>query len=410
MRFVESVKSIASASTFVLRPARRAEGAGARLEDDEIAPEIAFLAAYGVPHAQLTAASHLAQKQNVAADQALLANGSVEARYFYQCLAHRLGLPFIEEPVRLMDVGALYPQTVRGGLIPYESPDGLAWLGAPRGKSILTLLRLSCDANALPRLAITTPSNLSQWIRESAHRRIAADASFELLSSNANLSAHDGLTLWQKMIASGVLCVFALSFLFPAAAPVRQTLVGLMFLAAIFFRLGVSAKAIGAPRPRRTQLEDRQLPAYTVLVALYREARIVKQLIRRLDRLDYPPAKLDIKIIIEEDDHETRRALEALPLAPVYEIIIAPDGHPRTKPRALNAALPFARGELIVVFDAEDEPDPQQLRRAAEEFAAAPAKIACLQAKLSIDNISDSWLTHGIMAQTPQAIPRAITI
>ena len=79
-----------------------------------------------------------------------------------------------------------------------------------------------------------------------------------------------------------------------------------------------------------------------------------------------------------------------------------PPGAPRTKPRALNTALPFARGGLIVVYDAEDRPEPGQLRRAAEIFAANDDNIACVQARLSIDNTDDGWLARGIMAQTPQ--------
>ena len=75
-----------------------------------------------------------------------------------------------------------------------------------------------------------------------------------------------------------------------------------------------------------------------------------------------------------------------------YDIIVAPDGHPRTKPRALNVALPFARGKLITIYDAEDRPQPQQLRRAAAAFVAAPNDVACLQARLAIDNEAKGWL------------------
>ncbi len=82
-----------------------------------------------------------------------------------------------------------------------------------------------------------------------------------------------------------------------------------------------------------------------------------------------------------------------MPLSAAYEIIVAPPGFPRTKPRALNVALPLLRGELVAVFDAEDVPAPGQLREAAERFLHAPRRLACLQASLAIDNIDDSWLT-----------------
>jgi cellulose synthase/poly-beta-1,6-N-acetylglucosamine synthase-like glycosyltransferase len=129
-------------------------------------------------------------------------------------------------------------------------------------------------------------------------------------------------------------------------------------------------------------------------LALHREARVVAQLTAALDAIDYPRGKLDIKLVVEADDEDTRLALEALHLPPIYEIIVAPHGWPRTKPRALNIALPLVRGEFIAVFDAEDAPAPMQLRDAANRFLRAPAQVACLQAQLSIDNIEDSWLTR----------------
>ena len=109
---------------------------------------------------------------------------------------------------------------------------------------------------------------------------------------------------------------------------------------------------------------------------------------------DYPRGKLDIKLVIEHDDRATRLAIVALDLPAIYEIVVAPIGWPRTKPRALNIALPLVRGELLVIFDAEDAPAPGQLREAAERFLRAPRELACLQARLAIDNIEDSWLTR----------------
>jgi cellulose synthase/poly-beta-1,6-N-acetylglucosamine synthase-like glycosyltransferase len=146
--------------------------------------------------------------------------------------------------------------------------------------------------------------------------------------------------------------------------------------------------------PFRTRAEDRRLPCYSIVVALYREARVVRQLAAALAALDYPRAKLDIKLVIEHDDRATFRAVEALRLPANYETVIAPKGWPKTKPRALNVAVPQLRGELAVIYDAEDIPAPGQLREAAERFLRAPRRLACLQARLAINNIADSWLTR----------------
>ncbi len=91
-----------------------------------------------------------------------------------------------------------------------------------------------------------------------------------------------------------------------------------------------------------------------------------------LAALDYPAAKLDIKLLLEADDADTASVLAGIPLPARFEVVTVPPGAPRTKPRALNAALPLARGALLTVYDAEDVPDPGQLRLAAALFARLP--------------------------------------
>jgi hypothetical protein len=144
---------------------------------------------------------------------------------------------------------------------------------------------------------------------------------------------------------------------------------------------------------------DDWLPPYSIVIALYREAAAVKGLVAALRDLDYPLEKLDIKLVLEPDDHETRDAVARLQLGPPFEIIVAPAGGPRTKPKALNAALSFVRGPFVAVFDAEDRPEPDQLRLALEAFVAGDERLACVQARLTIDNTADSWLTRMFTAE-----------
>src|SRR6201999_1474809 len=99
-----------------------------------------------------------------------------------------------------------------------------------------------------------------------------------------------------------------------------------------------------------------------------------------LSALDYPAAQLDIKLVLEEDDAETlaaARAACALPGTVPFEIIAVPPGGPRTKPKAANYALAFARGEYLVVYDAEDRPEPDQLKKAVATFRAGDHATAC---------------------------------
>jgi cellulose synthase/poly-beta-1,6-N-acetylglucosamine synthase-like glycosyltransferase len=183
----------------------------------------------------------------------------------------------------------------------------------------------------------------------------------------------------------------------PALLAAELTL-GLIFLAWTGLRfLGILSRP--QSHPRRQASSDKNLPIYTVIVALYREATAVKGLVAALRRLNYPPEKLDIKLVIEPDDRETREAIAALRLDPPFEVIVAPRGGPRTKPKALNAALQFARGEYVAVYDAEDIPEPNQLRLALNAFNADNHRLACVQACLTIDNTDDSWLTRMFTAE-----------
>lgn len=126
-------------------------------------------------------------------------------------------------------------------------------------------------------------------------------------------------------------------------------------------------------------------PRYTVLAALYDEEEVVGQLIDRLSRIDYPADRLQGMLVLETHDHATIKAAIEAQRPAWLQIFIAPPGNPHTKPRALNCALPHATGDLLVVYDAEDDPDPRQLKESAGWFANDPTgKLACLQAPLRI--------------------------
>ncbi len=141
-------------------------------------------------------------------------------------------------------------------------------------------------------------------------------------------------------------------------------------------------------------LDDEALPVYSVLVPVFRETSVLPQLIQALERLSYPHDKLDIKLILEETDTTLRRAVSALDLPSHMEVIVVPPAKPQTKPKALNYALPFARGELLTIYDAEDIPEPMQLRLAAAAFSHLPPDVACLQAELTFYNPNENWLTR----------------
>ena len=129
-----------------------------------------------------------------------------------------------------------------------------------------------------------------------------------------------------------------------------------------------------------------ELPVYTILVPLYREANVAGSIIQALSRLQYPRELLDIKLLLEEDDDLTTAAVRSIELGPEYDVVIVAPSHPRTKPKACNHGLLRARGDFVVIFDAEDKPEPDQLLKAVYAFGQAGPEVACLQAKLNYFN------------------------
>ncbi|MFA5950755.1 MAG: glycosyltransferase [Hyphomicrobium sp.] len=156
----------------------------------------------------------------------------------------------------------------------------------------------------------------------------------------------------------------------------------------------VMAKMTSTNAPENEPPRDTVLPTYTILVPLYREAAVVPDLMNALARIDYPAGKLEIFLIVEAGDRDTKRAVMAgIRARQSAYLLTVPKGSPRTKPRALNFALSHASGDFVVVYDAEDQPEPSQLRRAVDMFHRLPC-LACVQAGLNIYNARETWLTR----------------
>jgi cellulose synthase/poly-beta-1,6-N-acetylglucosamine synthase-like glycosyltransferase len=140
-------------------------------------------------------------------------------------------------------------------------------------------------------------------------------------------------------------------------------------------------------------------PTYTILCPLYKETAIVPQFIEAIKTLDYPMDKLQVLFLTEENDNETRAALYSMPLHPSFTILTVPKGSPQTKPRACNFGLLQAKGQFIVIFDAEDKPEPSQLKKAVLTFANLGSEVACVQAKLNYYNSTQNLLTRWFTAE-----------
>jgi glycosyltransferase XagB len=142
------------------------------------------------------------------------------------------------------------------------------------------------------------------------------------------------------------------------------------------------------------QLDLVSWPYYTVLCPVYREVSVIPQFVAAMRALDYPADRLQVLFLTESDDEETREAIRSMHLPPHFSIVTIPDGSPRTKPRACNYGLLMARGSFIVIYDAEDVPDPLQLKKAVLTFANHGASLACVQARLGFYNTGQNLLTR----------------
>jgi cellulose synthase/poly-beta-1,6-N-acetylglucosamine synthase-like glycosyltransferase len=141
-------------------------------------------------------------------------------------------------------------------------------------------------------------------------------------------------------------------------------------------------------------LDERTLPIYTVLVPMYKESRVIRKLIENLEQLDYPKFKLDIRLLLEEDDLEAQELLLSMKLLQHYTIIVVPHSRPKTKPKACNYGLIHAKGEYVVIYDAEDRPEPDQLKKVLIAFARSSETCCCIQAKLNYYNSEQNILTR----------------
>ncbi|MFD2236160.1 glycosyltransferase family 2 protein [Aureimonas populi] len=255
-------------------------------------------------------------------------------------------------------------------------------------------------------LFVATLADIRAHGAQASEAQRLREAVDRLSTASPTLSARSTLSAGQAFFGGILLCVLlfsAMRFGYGLWA-LSHAALGLFFAAWTLFRLHI---LIDRPRERRRRQADERLrdetlslpvgpmPIYTVLVALYQEEEMAEPLVRSLAALNWPASRLDVKLICEADDATTIAAVErAMSGRAGFELVRVPAGGPRTKPKALNHALPLARGDYVVLYDAEDRPDPDQLLEAWYVFCASPPELACLQAPLVIRNGADGWFAR----------------
>ena len=346
----------------------------------------------------LRVAAMQARQCGVPLHRLLVGQGLVEPAAYAAALANSLDLAFLPAPAELGLIASDGPTGLREGWAS-GTIEGNSWvaldgtIGSPR--AVETIVRRLAARGCAVGLA--SPVAMRDSVLAGLGPAILRQAVSGLARSHPTSSARAGSWLWQSVaLAAGTGALIGLTLIAGVSAQWLQTvLLTLPFLMVVALRLTVLL-AYPFARPRPAPLspvrDDRDLPVFTLLVPLYHEARVLPDLIAALRGLDYPAAKLDIKLILESVDAETLAAVRELGLRPPFELVVVPNRRPRGKPKALNYALAFARGEYVCVYDAEDVPEPDQLRRVATAFADGPASLGCVQGQLVIDNPGAGWL------------------
>ena len=261
------------------------------------------------------------------------------------------------------------------------------------------------DPAALPRLAAAA---------EAAGLCTAAGCAFALAPAEAVAEALAGVGAAQARAAArrvpaeescrdlgapGPRAVLVAALLAAAALAFPVAALSLALSAVAVFLLSITALRLLAVLAATSGEEEPSAipivpPVISVLIPLFREGNVTQRLLARLSRIDYPADRLDVRLVVEAGDAVTAQALEGVRLPPWITVVRVPRGPVQTKPRALNYALDGCRGSIVGIWDAEDAPAPDQLRRVAARFAAAPADLACLQGRLRLDPAGRGWLAQ----------------
>jgi glycosyltransferase XagB len=358
-----------------------------------------------VTRAQLDEALGLAKQWGTPLGQVLLSQGYVRSFHFYQALAKQFGRRFIdltkdhpdERLLRAEDM-AEYQRLL---VMPWREENGKVWLVTCRPGAEIDEFGARRYRDQF-EVAITSQFDLLWTMQKQFSGAMTKSALSSLADVAPQFSAKVVFTQ-RQIFGMFVIATAAIVGLFFDPTP---TLIAINALVALFYLLTFVLRTVlswhgssHAAEYKITQTEvrslrEQDLPTYTVLVPMYKEPEVLPILASALRKLNYPRAKLDIKLLLEEGDVETIEAAKRLQLESIFEIVRIPPSQPQTKPKACNYGLHFAHGELVTIFDAEDKPEPDQLKKVVLAFRKAPKNVACIQARLNYYNREENWLTR----------------
>lgn len=343
----------------------------------------------------LRIARQLADAAGVSLGRVLLAEGFIDQNTLLSALQAVTGLPFASRAALrsalarlsrsaasdVLNTGYL-PLTVDGGVVLHATADPAPWSGVAMGMAVASL---------------TTWDELRGACRDVWGGAILHEARSGLAEAAPELSARMRLSRGQAAVLFGLGCLTTVGLWLAPAMTV--TAVAIVLSLAFLSVIAIKGLALVLDREEHhtvipPMIADRDLPVYSILVPIFRETEVLDDLVGALLGLDYPASKLDIILILEQEDVETRAAVAAMKLPDCFQTIVVPKALPQTKPKALNYAMAFVRGQFLVIYDAEDQPEPDQLRLAVAQFQAEDDSLACIQCRLAYYNYDENWLTR----------------
>jgi cellulose synthase/poly-beta-1,6-N-acetylglucosamine synthase-like glycosyltransferase len=343
--------------------------------------------------------------------EVLMHTGAASETAVVSALARQFDAPHVDlnEFDPLPDVVALLPERLmrHHRVMPLEIANHrlrLATVG-PLSEETLSAVREHTQLPIEP--VMVEPSALYAALQRTFRDHHARTASRHLLERSPKESAHYVLSFGQRVAGFVLLSVLVIGLIVMTTPTlIVANVIGLIFYATVCgYRLLTMYRSLTNDLELRitdeevAAIDERTLPIFTLLIPLYREAVVVPQLMESIARLDYPPTRLDVKLLLEEDDEETIAALDALDLPPHFVKVIVPDGEPKTKPKACNHGLSNARGKYVVIYDAEDAPEPDQLKKVVLGFERSDPDVACIQCKLNYYNRNQNLLTRWFTSE-----------
>ena len=351
----------------------------------------------------------------------LILLGAVSRLELYNCIADQLGFPFInllDEPPDAALLGEIDPKSYIGrDWIPYRWHEDTLVIAItePPDRTMIAEARTQFGAEHID-FVVTTDWDMDQAVTRYCRSRLLFNAAEELATRTPERSAKGKPVPWQRLMAYLVGAAFIGGLILRPAGTLVALLIflNLFFFVAVVFKMVTTIAGLVHKREQKMTekalreagtwivetLDEADLPMYTILVPVFKEANVIEMVLEHVGQLDWPKSKLQVLILTEEVDQATIDACKAAQPPEFVRLVVVPAGTPQTKPRACNFGLMFSLGEFLVIYDAEDRPDPDQLRRAYAAFLADQndpdqrRPLACVQAALNYFNWDANLLTR----------------